>query len=712
MKSRRFATAILVLLLFAAARTRLSSQDAYAGWPTWLDRPIEVILLPGATETIGAFGPYLGIGITGQIDASFRPWRSPVCFGGAARYSWFGLEQDDGYLQSAVIAPTVGARFRFGPGLRVSAQLGAGAALSVLQIGTASAMEFDAAFLGSVSAGYHVSPLLFLNVGISYHYLGRLYNGFSASVGLGLALGSPGAYFADDLPHPEYTDGSVAVSGLSIDPVFPAYYKYYDTHSLGSLLLSNWSEQTVRDVSVSLAARRYMDVPRTIHGPAELRPGESARINLTALFTDEILLTTANTAVAGELVVSYRVGGREVSYGAEAIVEISNRNAMTWEDDTKVSAFVTSTDPDVVAFARSSVSAVSDKTFQQVNANLRAAVALFESMRLHGIAYVQDPTTPFVVASEQPEYVDYLQFPRETVESRGGDCDDLSICFNALLESVGVASAFVTVPGHIFSAVSTELSADEARREFGNDSDLVEVDGWMWIPVEVTLVQEGFGYAWQQGARLWREYEPSGDADLFSTASGWQTYEGVGLFDTGSRLETPPAIDIADAYIRELRAFVGREIRPRIVELEQRIENDPNNPAYRNQLGTLYARRDLIAEADRAFIKALEIDPEYVPSLVNAGHLAYLDARFDSALSLYLRAQAVAPDNPRVVLAVARAHHELEQYQDLEEAFARLTSLDRDLAEQFSYLDRRSEQIGRASDILRLRSELDWEESE
>jgi transglutaminase-like putative cysteine protease len=53
------------------------------------------------------------------------------------------------------------------------------------------------------------------------------------------------------------------------------------------------------------------------------------------------------------------------------------------------------------------------------------------------------------VLSEEAGIPDSLNYPYQTLFYRGGDCDDLSILFCSLMESLGVASAFITVPGHI-----------------------------------------------------------------------------------------------------------------------------------------------------------------------------------------------------------------------------------------------------------------------
>ena len=89
-------------------------------------------------------------------------------------------------------------------------------------------------------------------------------------------------------------------------------------------------------------------------------------------------------------------------------------------------------------------------------------MGMFEALRLYGINYVIDPNSSYIELSSQAEAVDYLQFPHQTLFYRGGDCDDLSILYSALLESVGIETAFITIPGHIYMAFALDIGEDEA----------------------------------------------------------------------------------------------------------------------------------------------------------------------------------------------------------------------------------------------------------
>ena len=111
--------------------------------------------------------------------------------------------------------------------------------------------------------------------------------------------------------------------------------------------------------------------------------------------------------------------------------------------------------------------------------------------------------------SDRRASVDFVQFPSETLKLKGGDCDDLSVCFSSLLESIGIQTAFIDYKpnngiGHVTLLLNTNLTPNEAglmtineRKYFvrKNYSSKEEV----WIPIEITSLNS-FDEAWNLGA--------------------------------------------------------------------------------------------------------------------------------------------------------------------------------------------------------------------
>ncbi|HVO73827.1 MAG TPA: hypothetical protein VMT35_07375 [Ignavibacteriaceae bacterium] len=115
------------------------------------------------------------------------------------------------------------------------------------------------------------------------------------------------------------------------------------------------------------------------------------------------------------------------------------------------------------------------------------------------LVYVSDPR-----ASS-----DLVQFPHETLKLKGGDCDDLTVCFSSLLESVGIETAIVDYKseneiGHVNILINTGLSPAEAGLITRNDQKyLVRKSSTgtdeVWIPVETTSLTN-FETAWETGS--------------------------------------------------------------------------------------------------------------------------------------------------------------------------------------------------------------------
>jgi transglutaminase-like putative cysteine protease len=132
--------------------------------------------------------------------------------------------------------------------------------------------------------------------------------------------------------------------------------------------------------------------------------------------------------------------------------------------------------------------------------NVQYALGLFEALNSYGINYVVDPSSSYIELSENASALDSLNYPYQTLFYHGGDCDDLAILFCAMLQVLGIDTAFVTVPGHIYAA----FDVGEGPRGSGAGENLIEYDGTFWAPVEITAIAQGFSQAWRSGLRQWQ----------------------------------------------------------------------------------------------------------------------------------------------------------------------------------------------------------------
>lgn len=115
-----------------------------------------------------------------------------------------------------------------------------------------------------------------------------------------------------------------------------------------------------------------------------------------------------------------------------------------------------------------------------------------------------------VYTSDPRATAEYVQFPKQTIVLKGGDCDDLSVAFCSLLESVGIQTALVDYQGngdvrHVNVLFNTKLSPQLAKIITNNDSKYFirqnkEGKDEVWIPVETTSLTN-FDDAWNNGVQ-------------------------------------------------------------------------------------------------------------------------------------------------------------------------------------------------------------------
>jgi tetratricopeptide (TPR) repeat protein len=325
--------------------------------------------------------------------------------------------------------------------------------------------------------------------------------------------------------------------------------------------------------------------------------------------------------------------------------------------------------------------------------------------------YQIDPSTPYTEFSKNEAAIDYLQFPNQSLDYKAGDCDDLSILYGALLESLGIQTAFVTVPGHIYLAFALAMPASEAAGRFRRANDLIFLKDRAWLPMEVTMIQGGFLRAWEEGAREWRENSARKQADLYPVHEAWELYEPVGFAGTPLTITLPDEKALLAAYAREVGRFVDAELVPQEAELQKQIQSQGPDPKLINKLGVLYARYGLNDKAEVQFQKALSVRKDFPQALVNIGNLAFLSGDMRKAISYYERAQKGLPDNPGVALGLAKASYELKDYDAAARYYAATKRLDAALAERFAYLDLKTgDSQMRASAAEEMREAVIWGE--
>jgi tetratricopeptide (TPR) repeat protein len=265
-------------------------------------------------------------------------------------------------------------------------------------------------------------------------------------------------------------------------------------------------------------------------------------------------------------------------------------------------------------------------------------------------------------------------------------------------------------------AFSLGLDEQDAKREFTNTEDIMFVENEegvseAWVPVEITLVTDGFNEAWETGARQWREATAKDQAAFYPVREAWKYYEPVSISGTALPLLFPSSEAILASYNENIDVFVEREVTAKADFYLGKIRERGENPKIRNHLGILYARYGMYDDAQRQFRIAADRDREYIAPMINLGNISYLNKDYENALSWYEKAAAEDPENGIVLAGLARSHYELEQFDQAREDYQRLAEVSPETAEEYAYLGQASETYARAS-AVRNKGKTLWEDEE
>jgi hypothetical protein len=676
----------------------LATQGMQAQQPSSADaqhkRPLiaTLRLTPGLQVPLGKDSEIYKLGVSADIAGELQLPSLPLTLNLGAGYQLSPIQADIS-LSVITAGPGAGLRMPLLPGLFALGHIQGGFAYSFVN-------EEDVAgsgwyVKGGVGAFYLLTRRLGLVLDASYNYYAGLYNGFSCNLGFSYLLApTPGS--------------SVNLQQISLDPVYPVFYKYYNSNPIGTATVVNDELTAIDNLRLSVYVEEYMTNPKSIVIPGRLDPGDRREIDLFGLFNERVMTISEGTIASAKIDLGYTIKGKSFNREYIESLRLHNRNAVTWDDDRKAAAFVTAKDPVVLKFAKNTISVIKESGPNPLNENFLKAISLHDAVALVGTSYVIDPSTPYKELSEQQSALDYLQFPRQTLEYRAGDCDDLSIIYCALLEATGVETAFITVPGHIFMAFCLGPVDDPSLKTF-DSSEFIYRDEKAWLPVETTQIQGGFLRAWQIAAKQWREHREKGQPGFYPIHEAWEMYEPVAFSGADGTVNLPPAALLADRFAEEVSNYSKRQIASKEAHLQALLSQRPGDPKLRNRLGVLYARFGLYDEAEQEFRRAIEQET-YIPALMNLGNLHYLRDDFVQALTAFQRAAAAQPSNPRILLSLAKAHHEMEDYPTAGELYRRIVAADPTFAAKYDYLDLKREDPARAAEVSRLRAGVLWEE--
>jgi tetratricopeptide (TPR) repeat protein len=396
-----------------------------------------------------------------------------------------------------------------------------------------------------------------------------------------------------------------------------------------------------------------MDYPATTAVP-KLKAGETLEFPLKASFNNRILEIDEDTGVQAEIAVNFIRDGRNDVISVTQPMTIYGKNAIVWGQSNMVGSFVTPKDDTLRDFVRTAINENRPKA-DAIEKSLLTAMTLFDVFTADGIKYVADPNSPYSSVTENS--VDYVQFGRETLKLKSGDCDDLSVLMSASLENLGLETAILDVPGHLLMMFNTGVP--EAQRELISlDDDLMVVrDGNIWIPVEATMIGTSFAEAWAEGARKYHEYDGKHQLTVIPLQQAWAEFKPVTLKPATYTLQAPDTARVSPLVQREKNLLLEKSLERLVRPYRAMAQMSPNNMKARMQVAIIYARYGLEDSAEREFDAILQVDPDNSAVQNNRGNVFFNRGDYERALENYSYAEKLASNDAGIKMNMSMAYY-------------------------------------------------------
>ena len=469
------------------------------------------------------------------------------------------------------------------------------------------------------------------------------------------------------------------MSDLNLQRVFSAAYKKYQDQPIGSVTLENVSATDYGNLKLSFQIKEFMDFPTTVEIPG-IAGNETRQIPIKATFNNRILEVDEDTGVQVEVKLTFLRDGQKDDITLTQPMTIYGKNAIVWGEPAMVGSFVTPKDDTLRDYVRQVVN-----TYQPdpgpLNEKLVSAMAYFSSLTASGTNYIIDPNTPFTELRE--DQIDYVQFPRETLRLKSGDCDDLSVLISAGLENLGIRTAFLEVPGHLFIMFDTGLPAADAGLISQDVSLLAFKDGNVWIPLEATMVNTSFTEAWAEGANRYQAALAAGELGIIDLNQAWQQYQPVTLRKASYSIELPQERRTRSLVNQARNQLLSRSIDRLILPYQTMVANNPKNIAARLQIAILYARYGLFEDAEIAFESLIELAPKNSAVMTNQGNLFFLQEDYQRAIDNYARAAQLDDEDGGIWVNLSMAHYKAGDLKKARTSYQQAVQLDAKLKSDY-----------------------------
>lgn len=447
---------------------------------------------------------------------------------------------------------------------------------------------------------------------------------------------------------------------VNVPDVYPSLYKNYaDYHRLpvGEIIMANNTSNDITPTSILVNVNGLMTQATEVISPS-MDSYSNERIKLAAVFPESILDNSEKQNLVLEVTITYLHQGKSTTIQKSTPFTLNGRNAITWSDKRRLSAFVMPNAQDLIEYNKKADYIFRDAPTYQMNKSIIKTLQVYTLLNASGIAYSADPAQSYSRVSVHTDLLDYLQYPTETIKRKGGDCDDLVALMAAVLENGGIAAAYIDIPGHVMLAFDCGIKPQEIAANGMSAREVIMVGDRVWIPIETTLIgKKNFLTAWKTGAeRFYQELDNGNFPELIPLAEAWTVFTPSTYTPAGFVAEPPSEKSVMDEYDDLVSQLFAKSKHEAISAMQNRYDTEKNNGYVKNSYATLLAQTGRTEEAKKIFEDALELSPDNPTTLNNLGNICYLNHQLEDAINYYESAANADPTDANILINLCKAN--------------------------------------------------------
>lgn len=442
------------------------------------------------------------------------------------------------------------------------------------------------------------------------------------------------------------------VVSVELGGLFPSLMQVYLSKSPGTMTVKNTLAEPLQGLRVDFFLPPYMDSPAQGTEVPPLAPGGSAVLSVPVALNPKALELEEDSLLEAQMTVRYSTSQGPQAFSVTRPVTLYRRTAITWDVTAKLAAFITPNEQTVDVLAHRLVKDSPDDG--PLSPGFLRAVTLVSGLGAIPLRYVPNPHTPISQVLGNHRVVDTVRFPRTTLLYESGDCSDTTALTASILEAAGIPTAIVTTPGHVFLAFDPGEAEDQKWLFQGPGYETLEAGGELWIPIETTVLAQGFMEAWRTASGLVKTYRETKDFEFIPLQGVRALYPPLALPPATLSIRTPDrgqTLALVDRALATLNTDVYRAL---LSNLERGRTGLAGRALSRqnNRIGILMGRFGPFNDANAVFESIVQTDPTFVPAYINGANLALEHGNRARATELASRAQAVAPDSAAVAYLI------------------------------------------------------------